>query len=184
MTVMDIALYERLAGLLDQPREDIKLKTEECVKTLAQFPQYTEDVGTEMRRFQKDIEEMPLDDLQGIYSYTFELSADYSLDMGYHLYDGFKRANNLSLIKTMYKDTGFPFDEIAKGELPDHLPVVLRFMGFSKDAALIKSFREDFVIKALEKLHKNFDKTTRNPYRHLIGAIYRIIDKDVKEEVK
>ncbi|MBI5236548.1 MAG: hypothetical protein HY886_09925 [Deltaproteobacteria bacterium] len=181
---MEKALYAHLAGLLSYPREDIKSRTDECFKALASSGvEYPPEVGVELGRFQKDLEEMPLDDVQGVYSYTFELSADYSLDMGYHLFDGFKRANNLATVKTMYREQGFPFDQIAKGELPDHLPVLLLFLDFlrEKDATLMKDFRQSFVILAMEKLNKNFEKNVKNLYRHLIGAIYRILEKDVKE---
>lgn len=183
-TVMEKGLYAQLAGLLAYPQEDIKLKTDECFKALsAVSAQYPPEVGVELGRFQKDLEEMPLDDVQGVYSYTFELSADYSLDMGYHLYDGFKRANNLATVKTMYREQGFPYDQLSKGELPDHLPVVLLFLDFvrEKDAQLMKDFRQSFLILAMEKLNKNFEKNVKNLYRHLISAIYRILEKDVKE---
>lgn len=174
-------IYLHLAGLLEYPHEDIKIKADECVKALANYPQYPHEVVHELEKFQKDLEIMPLDDLQGVFSYTFELASDFSLDMGYHLYEGFKRANSLASIKAMYKDQGFPFDEISKGELPDYLPILLQFLGTVKDEALKKNFRESFLIKAMEKLNKNFEKNKKNVYSHLISAIYRILDKDVKE---
>ena len=33
---------------------------------------------------------------------------------------GFKRAKNLVAITAMYRENGFPFEEVAKGELPDN----------------------------------------------------------------
>src|SRR3989337_3136307 len=114
----------------------MKKKIDECVQALSKYPQYSKEVTSEIKSFQKDVESIPLDDLQGVYSYTFELAFDTTLDMGAHLYDGFKRASSLSSMKSMYKDIGFPFEEISKGELPDHLPTVLRFLGFVKDEEL------------------------------------------------
>ncbi|MBI5236895.1 MAG: hypothetical protein HY887_00540 [Deltaproteobacteria bacterium] len=81
----------------------------------------------------------------------------------------------------MYRENKFPFEEYAKGELPDNLPVVLMFLGSLEDEALKKNFRETFVILAVEKLTKNFEKNKKNIYSHLISAIYRVLDKDVKE---
>ncbi len=180
MMVMEKSLYDHLAGLLDYPREDIKIKTGECIKALANYPQYPPEVMEELKNFQKEIEEIPLDDIQGVYSYTFELTTEYTLDMGSHIYDGFKRSNQLATIKSMYKSTGFPYEEVSRGELPDQLPVVLKFLGFLKDEELKKNFRETFLILAMEKLVKNFDKNRKNIYSHLITAIYKVIDKDVK----
>lgn len=179
--VMEKSLYTQLAGLLEYPKEDIRLKAEECVKTLASLPGHPAESVEELKKFQKDLEEIPLDDLQGVYSYTFELTSDFTLDMGYHIYDGFKRASKLSSIKSMYNENGFPFDAIARGELPDHLPVMLHFLGLVKDEALKKDFRESFVIMGMEKLYKNFEKNKKSIYFHVISAIYRVIEKDVKE---
>lgn len=181
---MEKALYTRLAELLEYPQEDIKLKVDECVKALVGLPKYPTEAIDELKRFQKDLSEISLDDIQGVYSYTFELSADYTLDLGYHLYDGFKRSGSLSSLKSMYIAQGFPVDDFAKGELPDHLPIILHFLAMLQDEGLKRDVLESFVIKAMEKLNKNFHRNMRNVYHHLISAIYRIIDKDVKEEVK
>jgi nitrate reductase assembly molybdenum cofactor insertion protein NarJ len=173
-------IYTLLAGLLEHPEEDIKIKAEQCIKALADYPQYPPEITEELKKFQKDLENIPLDDVKGVYSYTFELSSDFTLDLGYHVFDGFRRSNSLAAIKGMYIDKGFPLEERAGGELPDHLPVVLHFMSFTDDEELLKNFRETFLIKALEKLHKNFERNKKNLYWHVINAIYRIIDKDVK----
>lgn len=180
-TAMEKSLYSHFADLLEYPREDIKLKAEECYKALASRTEYPPDILEELTKFKKDLEHMPLDDLQGVYSYTFELTTDFTLDMGYHLFDGFKRASNMSSIKSMYSAQGFPVEEVAKGELPDHLPVLLKFLAFLKDEELKKNFRESFVILALERLNKNFERNRKNIYFHLINVVYRVMDRDVKE---
>ncbi len=181
-TVMDKSLYTRFAELLEYPTEGIKLKVDECVKALGKDTRYPHEIVHELEKFQKDLKEMPLDDLQGVYSYTFELSGDFTLDMGYHLYDGFKRSNKLTAIRAMYNENHFPYEQFAKGELPDHLPLLLHFLGFVQDEALKKDFRESFVIIAMEKLVRAFERNHQNIYSHLITAIYRVIEKDVKEE--
>lgn len=181
MTLTEKNLYTLMAGLLEYPREDIKERAKAFGDALAKCTQYPPEVAEEYGKFMKDLDIMSLDNLQGIYSYTFELTSDYSLDMGSHIFDGFKRSNKLSTIKTMFREQGFPFEQLAKGELPDHLPILLQFMGFSKDVEMMNDFRQGFVILALEKLHKNFEKNLRNIYRHLISAVYKIIETDVKE---
>ncbi len=181
--VIEGGLYSLLAILLEYPGEDFKLKVEECVKTLESSQRYADGIE-EMRHFQQELAEATLDDIQGVYSYTFELTSDYTLDMGYHLYDGFKRTNKLATIKGMYRSQGFPIDEVSKGELPDHLPIILKFIAFSKDEALKKDFLESFVVLAMEKLQNNFERNKINIYFHLINAIYKIIERDVVKEGK
>ena len=180
-TLVGKEIYSHLATLLDYPGKDIAAKIEEAINMLSGHSEYSPEVSNSLKEFKKEAAEMPLDDLQGIYSYTFEMSADCSLDLGSHILEGFKRSQNLLDIKTMYRRFEFPFEALSKGELPDHLPLVLRFLAFIKDEEVKKDFRRDFLIRAVEKLYKNFLNSQENPYRHLITVVYKVIDTDVKE---
>ncbi|MDD5435841.1 MAG: hypothetical protein PH343_10475 [Nitrospira sp.] len=175
--------YIQLATLLDYPTDNVLSRIDEVLNNLSGIEKMPPDVINSVKEFRKAIESLPIHEVQVIYSYTFEMSSDFTLDLGAHIYDGFKRADNLVNIKTMYRRFEFPFEMMAKGELPDHLPLVLRFLGFVKDEGLKKEFEKDFIIKCLEKLNKNFTKRQDIPYYHVINAVYRLIDKDVKEEV-
>src|SRR3990170_8484725 len=179
MVTLEKNLYIRLGELVRYPREDIRPEVDECIDTLTKG-QYPEEVINELKNFRKDLEKLSLDALQELYSYTFELVSDTTLDMGYYIHEGFKRATNLLTIKSMYREHGFPFDEVAKGELPDNLSVALQFIGFLKDEELRKDFTKSFIIMSMEKLNRNF-QTKKNAYRHLVNVVYRILDKDVKE---
>lgn len=180
--VTEKELYTQFAKLLEFPREDIRPIVEECIQELHES-QYPEEAVKELLSFKNDLDRLSLDSLQELYSYTFELVSDTTLDMGYYLHagqDGFKRAKNLVAIKAMYRENGFPFEEVAKGELPDHLSVLMQFLGFIDSEELRRDFMKTFVVVSMEKLHRNF-QTKKNAYRHLINASYKIIDKDVKE---
>lgn len=177
---VDGNIYTKVAELLPFPGENIKDLVQECIDALLDHPFYPVEALREIESFKEAIDKISLDDLQGIYSYTFEFSSDYSLDLGYHIYEGFKRSNNLVSLKVMYKSHGFPFDEIAKGELPDNLPVFLKFMDFEKNEVLKKDLREGLLIKGLEALNKNFERHEKGEYAHLIKAILIIVDADVK----
>jgi len=179
MSVKVKSLYEYFADILQYPDESLGAKVEDTIKVLEGQAQYSEALE-ELKRFLKEMKSMPLDDLQGIYSYTFELTSEYTLDLGHFLYDGFKRSNYLASLKAMYRENGFPYDEVAKGELPDHLPVLLTFLGTLENKDLKQDVMESFLIIALEKLNKNFEKNKGNLYCHLINAIHRVVDKDVK----
>lgn len=178
---MDKGLYSHFAELFEYPGEDVRVKVQECIKALKGAKGYPPEALAELEEFEKGLDQITVDDLQGIFSYTFELSSDYTLDLGYHLFDGFKRANNLASIKGMFREKEFPYADVAKGELPDHFPVILKFMDFTDDEDLVKDFRESFVIRAVERLNKNFERNRQNVYCHLVNAVYRVLDKDVKE---
>ncbi len=174
-------IYKLFASLLSYPKEDIKDVVAECVKALSNDPEYSKEAVKEIEVFAKEVSKLPLDDIEGIYSYTFELSADHTLDLAFHLFDGFKRSNVLVSIKEMYKANGFPYDRYSKGELPDNLTVILRFLADLDDQELKKDFRENMVIKALEKLSKGFDAHKENVYGNIIKALLLVIDTDVKK---
>ncbi len=180
MSVKVKSLYEHFADILQYPTEDLPATIEETMEAVSRCPQYGPEIMDALRHFQEEVSKLPLDDVQGIYSYTFELTSEYTLDLGHFLFDGFKRSNNLASLKAMYREKGFPYDEIAKGELPDHMPVLLTFLGTLEDAELKQDVMESFLVIALEKLDKNFEKNKGNLYSYLIDAIHRVIDKDVK----
>ena len=179
MVVVEKNIYTYLGELLRFPKEDIRPLVDECLGILAK-EQYSVEIVNELKNFRKDLEKLSLGSLQELYSYTFELVSDTTLDMGYYIHDGFKRATNLLTIKSMYREHGFPFEEVAKGELPDNLAVALQFIGFLKDEELRKDFTKSFIIMSMEKLNRNF-QTKKNAYRHLVNVVYRILDRDVKE---
>ncbi len=176
-------IYSDLAVLLSFPTEGYFENVRECLKTLSGDSAYSKKAAKEMDAFIKDISELTLDDLQGIYSYTFELTADYTLDLGYFLFEGFKRTNFLVSLKQMYKANNFPYRAVSKGELPDNMVVLLKFLADLEDGKLKKEFRETILIKAVEKLAKNLGgkKDKYNQYGHLIRSILAVIDADVKK---
>ncbi|MBI5192932.1 MAG: hypothetical protein HZA08_05760 [Nitrospirae bacterium] len=183
-TLVGKDIYTQLASMFDYPGDMGKIvsKVDELINNFSSMEKLPPDVVNSVKEFKKAIVKLPIDELQVIYSYTFEMSSDFTLDMGSHIYDGFKRSDNLVNIKTMYRRFEFPFETLGKGELPDHLPLVLRFLGFVKEEGVKRDFEKDFLIKCLEKVYKNFAKRQDNPYHHVINAVYKIIDRDVKEE--
>ncbi len=181
MIVADKQLYTQFAELFEYPGEDYEEKAGELETALLGRSEYPPSVVESIKEFIKMADDVSLDDLQGIFSYTFEMSSgEHTLDLGYHLFDGFKRTNNLLLVKETFRKFNFPYEEIAKGELPDNLPVFLKFLDFAQDETTVNEFRESLLIKALEKLAKNFEKKLDSPYRHLVNALLAVIDTDVK----
>lgn len=172
-------LYTCLGQALRFPHKDIMPHINESIKIM-ELGHYPDEILKELGSFKKDVERLSLDELQELYSYTFEFTSETTLDMGWYSHEGFKRAANLLTIKSMFRDQGFPFDEVARGELPDNLAVILLFLGHLKNEELKINFVKTYIIVAMEKLNRNF-QTKRNAYRHLINTVYRILDKDIKE---
>jgi len=178
--ILEKGLYSQFAVMLEYPHENIVGLIKGCIKMLDEAPQYPPLAKESLEACLEKVEGMSLDDLQGIFSCSCEMAADTTLEIGYFIFEGFKRTNNLVNIKEMYKDQEFPFDEIAKGELPDRLPIVLRFLDFCKPEDLKRDFRESFVFVGIEKLKKNYDKIRNNPYGDIVRALYEVVVKDVQ----
>jgi len=171
------------ATLLSYPWDDVTGMAAKTIEVMVGHTSYPQEAINEVKVFAEEIEKLPLDDLQGIYSYTFEIaSGEFSLDIGYHLHDGFKRANALVSLKELYKSRGFPYDEVAKGELADNLTVLLKFFDFTEEESLRNELRESFLVRGLEQLNKNFDlkPDTETPYRHLLKALGLMVESDLK----
>ncbi len=171
------------ATLLSYPWDEVAGLAAKTIEVMTGHTQYPQEAINEVKVFADEIEKISLDDLQGIYSYTFEIaSGEFSLDIGYHLHDGFKRANALVSLKELYKSRGFPYDKVAKGELADNLTVLLRFFDFTEEESLRNELRESFLVRGLEQLNKNFDlkPDTETPYRHLLKALGMMVEADLK----
>src|SRR3989304_8916070 len=110
-------LYTCLGQSLRFPHNDIMPYVNESIDILEKG-QYPEEILKELRSFKKDVERLTLEELQELYSYTFEFTSETTLDMGWYSYEGFKRAVNLHTIKSMYKDQEFPFGKFIQREPP------------------------------------------------------------------
>lgn len=83
----------------------------------------------------------PLERLQREYVETFDFARRCSLHLTYHLHgDSRQRGLALVRIKQAYADGGF---EVADGELPDYLPMMLEFAALAPEpgAALLGEHR-------------------------------------------
>ncbi|MFZ7126755.1 MAG: nitrate reductase molybdenum cofactor assembly chaperone [Desulfobacterales bacterium] len=76
--------------------------------------------------------ERPKIQLREMYTGAFVLSPATTLNMTYHLWgDTEKRAQALVRLQQVYLDAGY---EPLTGELPDHLPLMLEFLGACPEA--------------------------------------------------
>jgi nitrate reductase assembly molybdenum cofactor insertion protein NarJ len=95
-----------------------------------------------------------LEEIQELYTRSFEVQAITTLDLGYLLFgDDYKRAQllvNLSREhREMSNDCGL--------ELADHLPNVLRLLPLLKDEELRNDLSEKLVYSGLKKMTKEFN---------------------------
>lgn len=120
-----------------------------------------------LERFRKAVEETPQSRLQELYTSTFDLQVVCYPYAGYHLFgESYKRAAFLTKLKELYKAHGFE----VEGELPDHIPVILRFLALLDDEDEAGVLVEDGLIPALSSMTKAF-LDGANPYGEVVHAL-------------
>ena len=104
-------LVDRLASLLDYPGHDFRAGLDACLR---------DEPG--LAPFALAVRDMPLGQLQELYTETFELNAACTLDMGWHLFgDRPERGAFMADLRLELAAAGIG----EHGELPDYLPHLL-----------------------------------------------------------
>jgi nitrate reductase molybdenum cofactor assembly chaperone NarJ/NarW len=148
-------LLQYPSGELWAAREDLRAE----VETLRPGP-----AREALRSFLAAIDSETLPALQRRYVETFDFNRRNALDLTYHRW-GDLRQRGLALLrlKQRYADAGL---DLADGELPDHLPVMLEFAALLPEEGLeaLGDHRE-----ALELVRSSLHDDA-SPYAHLLDA--------------
>ncbi len=128
-----------LAPLLSYPGPDYQLTVLEC---LADVP------SSELAEFARNIEGLPFETLQELYTQTFDWNPDTTLDLGWHLFgENYDRGDFLVKLRGALRAHSLP----ESGELPDHLSHILPLLE-CMPADEQATFIVQFVLPGLEKL--------------------------------
>lgn len=177
--------FGHLADLFEYPREGYEEKLADAMEASGDLPEATR----RLRQFSDKVEEHGVGRLKEYYTDTFELSSAYTLNTSHHLYEGFDRSRFLAMLNGMYEEQGFTSEWLEeKNELPDHLSVILEYLDYRGEEGLedeeFRQFVEDYLVKALEGVRKNFEESqSETPYSLLMTAVDRVVNRFVEEEV-
>ena len=115
-------LYLLLADILDYPSPALLEQVKRCGALLGKIDR---DVVSKMDTFRLFVETTPLTRLQEVYTSTFDLQAICYPYAGYHLFgESYRRGEFLAKLKARYSAVGFS----SGSELPDHVPMLLRYL--------------------------------------------------------
>lgn len=104
--------------------------------------------------FIEGIEDQRIEDLQELYTRTFDVQSITTLDVGYVLFgDDYKRAELLANLSREHREVG----NDCRGELADHLPNMLRLMTLIGASDIIQELVEGIVVPALLLMIREFD---------------------------
>lgn len=127
-------VYKVLSVLLEYPTKDLTDHWVDMNQLIDDMPNLAEEDKTILSGFTHWASSLSLTKFQAEYVNNFDMTADNSLYLTYHLFDEQDRDRGPALIELaeLYKTTGF---EIGSGELPDYLPLILEYVSTMDEEA-------------------------------------------------
>lgn len=161
-------LFDLFAALLEYPSSTIQQQAQRAVEQLQPLhPAATEKLET----FVCAIRQLSLDQIQELYTITFDMQPVCYPYVGFHLFgESYKRGAFMAQLNEAYHAFGYS----AGQELPDHLAVILRFLGLdaaNRAGKFCQALLTSGLMPALEKMRKVFDDDSENPYVGLLSAL-------------
>lgn len=118
---------------------------------------------------------MPLQELQELYTRTFDLSPLCSLEVGWQLYgEDYARGSFLVYMRSKLREHSLT----ERGELPDHLGNLLPLLG-RMPAEQADERREAAALLALRKMMQPFSGKT-HPYGELLRSIIDALQAPIR----
>ncbi len=143
--------YSLLSNLIDYPKEGFR----EMVQEIQLFlDKHYPEQGEILKDFTQFSKRATFEEIQELYTRSFEVQAITTLDLGYLLFgDDYKRAELLVNLSREHREVG----NDCGLELADHLPNVLRLLPLLKDQKLRDDLVEKLIYSGLKKMTKEFD---------------------------
>lgn len=166
-----MTLYRSFAGVLTYPDGELEARAEECAaNALRELPSVAELVGN----FLSAQRELGTSRLQEIYASAFDMQPECTLNLSYHLFgEDQRRGLFLAKLKELYEQAGVD----PGSELPDHLCLMLRYLGTEAGMAAKNDLIVDCLLPAVSKIRRGVDEAA-NPYRYLLDALLLWLKKE------
>lgn len=165
---MDVTdAYDALARLLEYPGENYRQSLWDCRLLVAGM-----DAGALqcLDRFTEDVEGRTIEELQELYTQTFDLNPVCSLELGWQLYgENYSRGEFLVEMRQTLRR----FDLKESTELPDHLTHVLPALGRMSGREASR-FTSKALLPALAKMLQAL-RGKGSPYENVLEAVRAVV---------
>jgi len=157
-----------LARLLRYPEHGYGRESEQCA---AFFTGHCPQVGAYLGGFFEQTRSLSLEDLQTLYTATFDLNPVCSLELGWHLFgENYERGELMVKMRAELRRHGIE----ESGELPDHLTHALDLLGRMEreDAA---AFAGACLFPAMDKMRAAIEGKS-NPFESVLIAANQLLE--------
>ena len=165
-------LYASFSDLLSYPTSSTLIQADGC---LAQLRESHPEAVTAFENFLRGLQKIELEKLKELYTTTFDMQPVCYPYVGYHLFgESYKRGAFMAQLNEAYHAFGYS----AEQELPDHLAVILRFLGLdstNRSGEFCQTLLNSGLMPALEKMLKVFGAESENPYSGLLSALHLLL---------
>ncbi len=164
-------IFGSLADVLEYPTAGIPSQAKACRDALANR---NRQACKNMSTFAEFCSKTPLGSIEELYTDTFDLDAVCCPYVGFHLF-GEDRARGTFMVrlKEQYRANNFPLGS----ELPDHISVMLRFLGSAPGDAERDELVSYCLIPAAKKMISLFEDSG-NPYRGVVEAVLLTLEQE------
>ena len=171
--------YQQLAAVFDYPDADLPAQLRRLCESLqSRYPAAAsrfEFFAKALPSSGERLSEMELDEVQEIFTRSFDVQAITTLSVGYIVFgDDYKRAELLVNLNREHRDAGLD----CGSELSDHLPNVLRLIAKWDDPEIVLEFVEEILHPAISNMIHEFgadrilerNRLYRKHYKTLIAS--------------
>lgn len=160
--------FDLLAGLLRYPTEGY---ASDVVRSCAVLANHGPEIGLLLQDFVERTRNLCLEDLQMLYTTTFDLDPVCSLEIGWHLFgENYERGEFLVRMREELRRLGVR----ESTELPDHLSHALEALGRMKEGEAA-DFAVACLFPALDKMSAGIGGKS-NPFENVLTAATRLLE--------
>lgn len=163
-------VYARLAVLLSYPGAGYRRHADECLLALRNTPA---EAHAEFQKFHAGIAGLSNEEVQELFTRTFDLNPLCTLEIGWQLYgEDYQRGEFLVKMREHLREYGVE----ESGELPDHLSHALALLAKLEEAEA-QEFAAGYVLPALDKMRTAW-KENRNAFAALLEFAFALLKSD------
>ena len=163
-------VLDELSAILSYPKEDYKIRVQRCAEltesAASDNPEELANAASHLKTFCAEIAPLTVEELEELFTRTFDLNPVCSLELGWHLYgETYERGAFMVQMRDVLRRCAVE----ESSELPDHLSHALLALGrMSKEEA--DAFVRSRLDKALGKMLEGFPSGD-NAYEHVLRAV-------------